>query len=130
MIFGAEKTKVTVTGSRHDIQYYKDINIWSLYGEKLNMSEDNEHLGQVVSGIDEERKNVDKNIMATRDTLFGFLGNIFSYKFKLSQAVRYHTWSVFIIPVLVWTSSSPQKTNSIKKHHHIPSKDPTCYTQA
>ena len=108
MIFGAEKTKVTVTGSRHDIQYYKDINIWSLYGEKLNVSEDNEHLGQVVSGIDEERKNVDKNIMAARDTLFGFLGNIFSYKFNLSQAVRYH----------------------IKKHNHMPSKDPTCYTQA
>ena len=25
---------------------------------------------------------------------------IFSYKFKLSQAVQYHTWSVFIKPVL------------------------------
>ena len=100
LIFGADKTKVTVTGSRHDMQYYKDINIWSLYGEKLNVTEDNEHLGLVVSGLDEEIKNVDKNINAARDTLFGFLGNIFSYKCKLSQAVQYHTWSVFIKPVL------------------------------
>ena len=46
----------------------------------------------MVSGIDEEIKNVDKNINAARDTLFGFLVNIFSYKLKLSQAVQYHTW--------------------------------------
>ena len=100
LIFGADKTKVTVTGSRHDMQYYKDINIWSLYGEKLKVTEDNEHLGLVVSGINEEIKNVDKNINAARDTLFGFLENILSYKCKLSQAVQYHTWSVFIKPVL------------------------------
>ena len=54
MIFGADKTKVTLTGSRHDMQNYKDINIWSLYGEKLIVYDDNEHLSQVVSGIDEE----------------------------------------------------------------------------
>jgi hypothetical protein len=100
LIFGADKTKVTITGSKHDMQYYKDINIWSLYGEKLTVSEDNDHLGLVVSGIDEEIKNVDKNIKSARDTLFGFLGNIFSYKCKLSPAVQQHTWSVFIKPVL------------------------------
>ena len=30
LIFGADKTKVTITGSKHDIQYYQDINIWTL----------------------------------------------------------------------------------------------------
>ena len=45
-------------------------------------------------------KNVDKNVQSARDTLFGFLGNIFSYKCKLSQTVQYHTWNVFIKPVL------------------------------
>ena len=54
----------------------------------------------IVSDLDEEMKNVDKNINSARDTLFGFLGNIFSYKCKISQAVQYHTWSVFIKPVL------------------------------
>ena len=62
LIFGADKTKVTITGSKQDMMYYNDINIWSLYGEKLTVSEDNEHLGLIVSGIDEEIKNVDKNI--------------------------------------------------------------------
>ena len=53
-----------------------------------------------MSGVDEEIKNVDKNIMSARDSLFGFLGNIFSYKCKLSHAVQHHTWTVFINPVL------------------------------
>ena len=100
LIFGADKTKVTVTGSKQDMMYYNDINIWSLYGEKLTVSEDNEHLGLIVSGIDEEIKNVDKNIKSARDSLFSFLGNIFSYKCKLSPVVQHHTWSVFIKPVL------------------------------
>lgn len=100
LIFGADKTKVTITGSKHDMQYYNDINLWTLYGEKLTVSEDNDHLGLVVSGIDEEMKNVDKNINSARDSLFSFLGNIFSYKCKLSPAVQHHTWSVFIKPIL------------------------------
>ena len=60
LIFGADKTQVTVTGSKHDMQYYQDVNIWNLYGKKLTVSEDNEHLGLVVSGMDEEIQNVDK----------------------------------------------------------------------
>ena len=71
-MFGADKTKVTITGSKHDMSYYQDINIWSLYGDKLTVAENNDHLGLVVSGIDEEVKNVDKNISSARDTLFSF----------------------------------------------------------
>ena len=52
--FGADKTKVTITGSRQDMAYYKDINLWSLDGTPLNVTEDNEHLGLIVSGIDVE----------------------------------------------------------------------------
>ena len=100
LIFGADKTKVTITGSKHDMKYYQGINIWSLYDEKLTVSEDNDHLGLVVSGLNEEQKNVDKNIKSARDSLFSYLGNIFSYRCKLSQAVQCHTWSVFIKPVL------------------------------
>ena len=42
--------------------------------------QENEHLGPVVSGMDEEIKNVEKNIQSARDSLFDFLGNVFSYK--------------------------------------------------
>ena len=80
LIFGADKTKVTVTGSKLDMKNYLDLEVWSLYGDKFTVSEDNEHFGLVVSGINEEIKNVDKNITSARDSLFGFLGNIFSHK--------------------------------------------------
>ena len=44
------------------MQYYKDIKMWKLYGEQIDVTEDNEHLGLIVSGQDEEAKNVDENI--------------------------------------------------------------------
>ena len=98
--FGADKTKVTVTGSKQDMLYYKAVNIWSLHGKKLDVTDDNDHLGLIVSGVDEERKNVDKCVDSARKTLFNLLGNIFSFKCKLSQAVLKHVWSLYVSPVL------------------------------
>ena len=66
-----------MTGSKQDLKYYKDVNIWTLYGEPLIISEDNEHLGLVVSGLNEEVKNLDSNLASARQTLFSLLGNIF-----------------------------------------------------
>ena len=40
--------------------YYEDVNIWSLDGEPLVVAEDHDHLGLIVSGQDEEMKNVGK----------------------------------------------------------------------
>ena len=122
IIFGADKTKVTVTGSRHDMKYYEDINIWSLYGEKLKVSEDNDHLGLIVSGVDEEIKNVDKNIKTARDKLFSFLGNIFSYKCQLSASLQYHTWQVYIKPTICTGLSAlpvrPSAVAPLRSFHH------------
>ena len=53
-----------------------------------------------VSGTDEEIKNVDKKIASARQTLFNLLGNIFSYKCKLSPVVLLHVWSIYVSPVL------------------------------
>ena len=83
---------MTVTGSKQDMQYYKEVNMWSLYGEPLMVSEDNEHLGLIVSGLHEEVKNVDSNLASARQTLFSLLGNIFMYKCKLSPRVLLHIW--------------------------------------
>ena len=67
-------------------------------------------------------KNIDKNIKSTRDSLFSFLGNIFAYKCKLSQAVQYQTWSVFIKPVLRSGLSAlplrPAVIQPLIKFHH------------
>ena len=104
------------------MDYYRDINIWKLNGEPLNVTEDNEHLGLVVSGTDEERKNVDKNIESARKMLMSLMGNIFSYKCKLSPIVLHHVWSVFIHPVLRSGLSSlpirPPIFKPLTRFHH------------
>ena len=93
-MFGADKTKVTITGSKQDMQYYKEINIWTLYDEKLQVSEDNQQFGLVVSVTDEEMKNFEKIIDSARKKMFALLGNIFSYKCKL---VQLHVYSVLTL---------------------------------
>ena len=98
------------------------LTYYILHCERLVVAEDNDHLGLVVSGHHEERKNVDKNIESARNALFNFLGNVFAYKCKLSQAVQYHTWCVFIKPVLRSGLSAlpirPAVMPPLKKFHH------------
>ena len=120
--FGAEKTKITVTGSVHDMNYYRDIPFWTLNGHYIEVSEDNEHLGMVVSGVDEESKNIDKNITAARNALFAMLGPVFLYKCKLSPTVQSHLWRVYIKPVLTSGLASlpirPANLQPIRVFHH------------
>ena len=60
--YGAAKTKVTVVGSDIDMQYYSDTTPWQLDGQKVKVTVDNDHLGQVVSRVSQEQKNVDLRI--------------------------------------------------------------------
>ena len=55
----------------------------------------------VVSGSDEEQKNVDANIIKCRNTLFALLGPAFSYKCLLSPVVQLHIWRTCSLPVLL-----------------------------
>ena len=91
-------------------------------GEPMNVTKDNEHLGLVVYGTDEERKNIDKNIESARKMLMGLIGIIFSYKCKLSPIVLHHVWSVFIHPVLRSGLSSlpirPPIFKPLTRFHH------------
>ena len=120
--FGADKTKVTITGSKVDMSYYQDIKIWSLNGEKLTVAENNDHLGLIVSGLDEEGKNVDKCIDSARKILFNLLGSIFSYKCKLSPTALLHVWSLYVNPVLRSGLASlpirPPASKTITNFHH------------
>ena len=100
LTFGADKTKITITGSKQDMAYYKDINLWSLGDTSLPVTENNEHLGLVVSGLDEEMKNVDENVNSARKILFNLLGNIFAFKCKISPQVLLHVWTLYVSPVL------------------------------
>ena len=81
-----DKTKVVVTGSKHDMAYYKEMSPWTLNGKKISVVDENEHLGLVVSGLNEEQKNVDKNIVKY---LFALHGQAFAYKCMLPLLYKY-----------------------------------------
>ena len=48
--YGASKTKITVSGPVIDINYCHDTKPWKMDGQSIKVVEDNEHLGQIVSG--------------------------------------------------------------------------------
>ena len=100
VVFNAEKTKIVVTGSKVDMDYYGDTMPWSLNGERIAVVQNNEHLGLVVSGLHEEQKNVDINITKCRNSIFGLLGPVFAYSCKLSPSVKLHLWRIYCLPVL------------------------------
>ena len=115
VVFNADKTKIVVTGSKVDMDYYSDISPWSLNGERITVVENNEHLGLVVSGLCEEQKNVDMNITKCRNSIFGLLGPIFAYSCKLSPTVQLHLWRLYCLPVLKsGLSSLPLRPTVIK----------------
>ena len=99
--FNPSKTKVVVTGSKIDMAFYKDTRPWTLNGERIDVVDSNDHLGLVVSGIDEEQKNVDANIIKCRTSLLTMLGPAFSYECFLSPVVQVHLWRACCYPVLL-----------------------------
>ena len=68
--------------------------------QKVMVTEDNDHLGQIVSGIDEEQKNVDLRIMKARNALYGLLGPAFHHRNLLSPKLKYHLFRTYVSPVL------------------------------
>ena len=98
--YGAAKTKVTVVGSQIDMQYYSEVTPWTLNEQKVRVCEDNDHLGQIVSGINQEEKNVDNRISKARSNLFGMLGSAFSFKCLLSPKLKFHLFRTYTCPIL------------------------------
>ena len=58
VIFNASKTKIVVTGSKQDMEYYQDVSPWTLNGGRVSGVTDNENLDMIVSGCEEERSEV------------------------------------------------------------------------
>ena len=104
--YGASKTKITVVGSEIDRTYFSDISPWKMNNEVVEVVEDNEHLGQVVSGKNQEQKNVDMRISKARKCLFGLLGVSFAYKCFLSPTLKLHIFKTYISPVMISGLSS------------------------
>ena len=98
--YGAAKTKVTIVGSDCDMTYYRDTAPWQLDSQKVKVCEDNDHLGQIVSGVRQEEKNVDLRIKKGRNNIFGMLGMAFSVKCLLSPKVKVHLFRTYTCPIL------------------------------
>ena len=98
--FGAAKTKITVVGSEADMRYYSETLPWVLNKESITVSENNEHLGQVVSGRKQEEKNIDNRLQKARSSLFAMLGSAFSYKCLLSPKLKFHLFRTYTCPIL------------------------------
>ena len=97
--YGATKTKVTVVGSEVDQNYFSDVKPWIMDGEVVQVVEDNEHLGQIVSGKNQEDKNIDLRVEKGRKNLYSFLGSAFSYKCLLSPVLKLHIFRTFTCPI-------------------------------
>ena len=88
--YGANKTKITIVGSEVDKNYFQDIKPWKMDGQTVKIVEDNDHLGQIISDVRQEQKNIDLKLRKGRGTLFKLLGPAFAYKCLLSPAVKLH----------------------------------------
>ena len=97
--YGASKTKITVSGSQTDQQFYKEVNSWTLDGQKISVTENNEHLGQIVSGVNQEMMNVDERLKKGRQSIFSLLGPAFSFKCLLSPQVKLHLYRTYTCPI-------------------------------
>ena len=97
--YGANKTVISVVGSKVDMKYYQDITPWNTDNLPVSVREDNDHLGLIISGIREEEKNVDLKIQKARGALFKLLGPAFSHKSLLSPAVQINLYRVYICPI-------------------------------
>ena len=81
--YGASKTKITVSGPEIDMKYYSETKPWKMNGMQIEVVENNDHLGQIVSGTRQEEKNVDQRISKSRKALFSLLGPAFNYLAQL-----------------------------------------------
>ena len=68
--------------------------------QKISVTENNEHLGQIVSGIDQISKNIDQSLKKGRSSIFGLLGPAFAYKCLLGPLVKIHLFRTFTCPRL------------------------------
>ena len=71
--YGASKTKITVVGSKIDMAYYANTTPWTMDGSLVKVVENNDHIGQIVSGLNQEEKNIDERIFKGRKSLFALL---------------------------------------------------------
>ena len=69
-------------------------------GEKIDVVENNDHLGLIISGDRQYEKNIDLKIKKSRNSLFTLLGPAFQYKCMMSPGVKIHLFRIYICSTL------------------------------
>ena len=54
--------RITVTGPSSDMQFFKDTEPWVIDDNNIPVAIENDHLGLIVSGDEEEEKNVEEKL--------------------------------------------------------------------
>ena len=87
-------------GSPADMEYYSEVNPWYLNGQKVKVTVDNDHLGQV----DQELKNIESHMDKGRKNLFALrlLKNVYLAQFS-NSIFSEHTLAQLC--VLAWLHS-------------------------
>ena len=98
------------------MKYFEDVTPCRKNNKTVKLSENNEHLGQVVNGRRQGEKNVDLRLQKGRKSLFGLLGAGFAHKCKLSPAVKLHMFRTYTCPILRSGLSSLVSGKSILSH--------------
>ena len=68
--------------------------------QTIEVVDENDHLGQIISGDRQESKNIDNRISKSRKALYKLMGPAFAYKCLLSPTLKLHLLKTFIFPVL------------------------------
>ena len=107
--------QTNVTGSAIDQAYYKEREPWTMDGEKVQVIDNNDDLGQII-GNQQEEKNLDIRVQKARNSLFSLLGPAFAYKCLISPAVKLHLFRTYACPIL----RSGLSTFSLRKNQLYP----------
>ena len=92
-----------------------DTTPWTMDNVRVKVVEDNEQSGQIVSGYQQEIKNIDERICKGRKNLFGLLGPAYSYKCLLSPVLKIHLFRTYTCPIIrSGLSSFALGTNQLK----------------
>ena len=83
----------------------------------IEVSEENEHLGMVVTGFREEERNVEENLSSGRKSLFCLLGPAFSQKCHLNPALQVH-----LSHREIWALLVGNQAISLSATHYFPQK--------
>ena len=89
-----------ISGPTVDGEYYEEVKLWKMENEVVDVVDENDHLGQIISGTNQVEKNINYRITQGRKSLFSLLGAGFTFKSNLSPTLMLHLYRTFTCPII------------------------------